>query len=218
MGVKRCPVSRITTPLARKRSFPWCSKKSRLTESRQGNSKFSNLTKLQHCYPIAYFPHHTRVSRRIAEKLLCSSSGCKQQITNRITRYLPWCPLLINLFQKLKIDLKIKSHQFSEMYQRHSVQVQDKILGVSKMWQIDWLIYGFTSRTRIFHLYGDVTIAGEVLQNLGLSSALRAFEQGGIFIVPHLLWHGTSVFPVSSEGPPHSVASSDTRGDVEDLF
>jgi hypothetical protein len=42
--------------------------------------------------------------------------------------------------------------------------------------------------------------------------ALRAFEQGGIFIVPHLLWHGTSVFPVSSEGPPHLVASYDTRG------
>jgi hypothetical protein len=36
-------------------------------------------------------------------------------------------------------------------------------------------------------LYGDVTIAGEGLQNLGLCSALRAFEQGGIFIVPHLL-------------------------------
>jgi hypothetical protein len=29
--------------------------------------------------------------------------------------------------------------------------------------------------------------AGEGLQNLGLCSALRAFEQGGIFIVPHLL-------------------------------
>ena len=52
--------------------------------------------------------------------------------------------------------------------------------------------------SRFFHLYGDVTIAGEELQNLGLCSALRAFEQGGIFIVPHLLWHGTSVFPVSS--------------------
>jgi hypothetical protein len=26
---------------------------------------------------------------------------------------------------------------------------------------------------------------------------LSAFEQGGIFIVPHQLWHGTSVFPVS---------------------
>jgi hypothetical protein len=34
---------------------------------------------------------------------------------------------------------------------------------------------------------GDVTIAGEGLQNLGLCSALMAFEQGGIFIVPHLL-------------------------------
>jgi hypothetical protein len=49
-------------------------------------------------------------------------------------------------------------------------------------------------------------------------STLRAFEQGGIFIVPHLLWHGASVFPVSSEGLPHSVASYDTRGDVVDVF
>jgi hypothetical protein len=31
------------------------------------------------------------------------------------------------------------------------------------------------------------TIAGEGLQNLGLRSALRAIEQGGIFIVPHQL-------------------------------
>jgi hypothetical protein len=70
----------------------------------------------------------------------------------------------------------------------------------------------------MFYLYGDVTITGEGLQNLGLCSAIRAFEQGGIFIVPHLLWHGTSVFPVSSEGPPHSVDSYDTRGGVDDLF
>jgi hypothetical protein len=29
----------------------------------------------------------------------------------------------------------------------------------------DWLIvYGFTSRSRIFHLYGDVTIASEVFE------------------------------------------------------
>jgi hypothetical protein len=31
------------------------------------------------------------------------------------------------------------------------------------------------------------TIAGEELQKLGLCSALRAIEQGGIFIVPNLL-------------------------------
>jgi hypothetical protein len=78
--------------------------------------------------------------------------------------------------------------------------------------------------------------------NLRLCSALRALKQGGIFIVPHLLWQGASVFPVSSdwlidwlirvlrrfsniaatsrrsEGPPHLVTSYDTRGDVEDLF
>jgi hypothetical protein len=49
------------------------------------------------------------------------------------------------------------------------------------------IIYGFTSRSRIFHLYGDVTIAGEGLQNLGVCLALRAFDKEGIFIVPHLL-------------------------------
>jgi hypothetical protein len=27
-----------------------------------------------------------------------------------------------------------------------------------------FIIYGFTSRSRIFHLYGDITIAGEGLQ------------------------------------------------------
>jgi hypothetical protein len=46
-----------------------------------------------------------------------------------------------------------------------------------------------------------VTIAGDRAANLGLWSALRAFEQGGIFIVPHLLRHGTSVYTVSSERP-----------------
>jgi hypothetical protein len=94
------------------------------------------------------------------------------------------------------------------------------------------------SRSRIFHLpvCGDITIAGEGLQNLGLCSALKAFQQGGIFIMPYLLWHGASVFPVSSEElshliasydsqgnakdltDPHSVLSYDTQGDAEDLF
>jgi hypothetical protein len=73
-----------------------------------------------------------------------------------------------------------------------------------------YIVYCFTSRSRIFHLYGDVTIAGEGLQNLGLCSALRAFEQGGIFIVPRLLRHGTSVFPVSSA--PFSRLLRHTRG------
>jgi hypothetical protein len=48
----------------------------------------------------------------------------------------------------------------------------------------------------------------------------QPFEQGGIFIVPQLLWHAGPQF--SRFHPkdliPHFVASYDTRGDVEDLF
>jgi hypothetical protein len=39
----------------------------------------------------------------------------------------------------------------------------------------------------LVHLYGDITIAEEGLQNFGLCSALRALKQVVIFIVPHLL-------------------------------
>jgi hypothetical protein len=81
---------------------------------------------------------------------------------------------------------------------------------------IDYLM--FTSRSRIFHLYGDVTLPVKGCKILGLCSALRAFEQGGFFIVPHLLGHGASVFPVSSDGSPHSVTSYDTQGDVGIYF
>jgi hypothetical protein len=59
---------------------------------------------------------------------------------------------------------------------------------LKRFWLTDWfIIYRFTSR--IFHLYGDITITSEGLQNLDICSALRAF-----FIMPHLLWHGPSVF------------------------
>jgi hypothetical protein len=55
-----------------------------------------------------------------------------------------------------------------------------------KTWLVGWLFYCFTSRSKHFHVYGDVTIIGKGLQNLGLCSALSPFEQGGMFIVPHL--------------------------------
>jgi hypothetical protein len=81
------------------------------------------------------------------------------------------------------------------------------------------IVYCFTSRARIFHCHGDVTIAGEGLLSLGLCSALRAFEQGRVFIVPHLLCHGTSVFcglirltRVSSEPPPHQSPLTTHKG------
>jgi hypothetical protein len=81
---------------------------------------------------------------------------------------------------------------------------------------IDYLLFYVPLKN--FHLCGDVSITGEGLQNLDLCSALRAFEQGGIFIVPYLLLHGASVFLVSFEGLPHSIDYYDSQGDVEDLF
>jgi hypothetical protein len=60
------------------------------------------------------------------------------------------------------------------------------------------------------------------LQNLSLCSALRAFEQVGTFIVPHLMWHGASFVPVSSgsiksplttrNGMLESYSNSDLHG------
>jgi hypothetical protein len=70
------------------------------------------------------------------------------------------------------------------------------------------IIYGFTSRSRIFHLYGDVTITGEGLQNLGLCSALRAFEQGGIFIVTRNLGFSGLIWRTA----PFSYLLRHTRG------
>jgi hypothetical protein len=84
---------------------------------------------------------------------------------------------------------------------------------------VSWsVIYCFTLRPRIFHFYGDVTITVNSCKNLGLCSALRSSEQGRIFIVPHPLRHGSSVFLISSEWPSHSVADYDKHGDMENLF
>jgi hypothetical protein len=67
--------------------------------------------------------------------------------------------------------------------------------------------------------YFILGLTGEGLQNLGICSALRAFEQEGIFIMPHLLRYGTlEIVPVSSDGPPHLIASYYTQGSVEDTF
>jgi hypothetical protein len=80
---------------------------------------------------------------------------------------------------------------------------------------IDWLVIKcFTFRSRILNLYGDVSHHCRwraAKYRPTCISAPSAFEQGGIFIVSYLLWHGTSVFLVSCEGPPHSIDSYDTE-------
>ena len=55
--------------------------------------------------------------------------------------------------------------------------------------------------------------AGEGLQNLGLCSALRAFEQGGSFPCHTCCDTGAQVFPSHLKD-----FSYDTQGNIEDLF
>jgi hypothetical protein len=61
------------------------------------------------------------------------------------------------------------------------------------------IINGSTPRPIIIDLYGYVHIIDEGLKNLCLCSALTAYKQGEIFVVPHLLWYGNLVFAFSSK-------------------
>ena len=47
---------------------------------------------------------------------------------------------------------------------------------------------------------------------VGLCMAPTSFEEGGIFIVPHLMLHGTSVFAASSPLPLYSRLVRQARG------
>ena len=62
-----------------------------------------------------------------------------------------------------------------------------------------WPIHEMT-HLKVFHSCSAVTIFNEKLQILGF--CVVPFELEGIFIVLHLLWHGNSVFAVSSKGLP----------------
>jgi hypothetical protein len=79
---------------------------------------------------------------------------------------------------------------------------------------IDWLFTVLGTAQEFFTYMETSPLPVKGCKKICLCLALRAFEQGGVFIVQHLLWHWTSVFPVSSEGPPHLVASYNTRGNV----
>ena len=56
---------------------------------------------------------------------------------------------------------------------------------------------------KVVHSCSAVTIFNEKLQILGF--CVVPFELEGIFIVLHLLWHGNSVFAVSSKGLPNLI-------------
>jgi hypothetical protein len=88
-------------------------------------------------------------------------------------------------------------------------------------WLIDGLYILFYVQLNIF--FNDLemlllTVKGCKIQAYALHSGPLSIE--GIFILAYmyLLWHQTSIFQVSSEGPPHSAASNETQRNLEDLY
>lgn len=57
-------------------------------------------------------------------------------------------------------------------------------------------VWSFSAHSRIFHSFGNVTTA-----NFDLCSAFVAIEQVRFFRVPHIQWHGASVYKGYLRGP-----------------
>ena len=62
-------------------------------------------------------------------------------------------------------------------------------------------VLGLSSHSRIFHSYVDVTITGEGLRILTYARHSWPLSSEGSFSVPHLLWHGSSVYNYHLRGP-----------------
>jgi hypothetical protein len=85
-------------------------------------------------------------------------------------------------------------------------------------WLIDWLFTVLRPSQELFTYMETSPLQVKGCKILCLCPVLRAFQQGGIVIVLHLLRHAASVFQVLSEGPSNLIASYDTWGNVEDLL
>ena len=62
-------------------------------------------------------------------------------------------------------------------------------------------VWGFSSHSRIVHSYGKNHHYRWRAANFDRCSALMAIEQYGFFSVPHVLWHGSSVYYGHLRGP-----------------
>ena len=60
-------------------------------------------------------------------------------------------------------------------------------------------VLSLSSHSSIFHSFGDITIAGEGLQIL--TYARHLWPLRGLFSLPHLQWHGASVYNGHLQGP-----------------
>jgi hypothetical protein len=107
--------------------------------------------------------------------LISSSLGCIES-TYEWNRLL-WIDKMSSFYRN--VELKATESDIFSSYRISWINSASyfKNRSANKDWLIDWLvIICFTSRSRIFQLCGDVTIAGEGLQNLGLFRPILGFS------------------------------------------
>jgi hypothetical protein len=186
-----------------------------------------NTLKLLHVLPAL----HARLSNFLSTFILRTPSvlqTCKLSQSGRsekLAGQFSGCVLCVLFATTKKCTFHLRTSYFlahfcTQTTRRYHARRDVRLALVKFSFQFSWFVYPFTvwPHTHFhFHVYGDFTIAGDGLQNVDLCSALRAVEQGMVFIVPHLLWHRASGFPASSEGPPHSVTYYNTQKDADDL-
>jgi hypothetical protein len=90
-----------------------------------------------------------------------------------VCEYITVCESKTNTIPILMHQMRISTTKFSSVVLRpKKLEIRKKICKKQYKSRIhDSFVCHFTSRARIFHLYGDVTIASEGLQNVGLCSA-----------------------------------------------
>ena len=77
----------------------------------------------------------------------------------------------------------------------------------------DWLIECWISRSKTYHLFGDVTIAGEGLQTLTLCSALVVSKQRwDLYSATRAVRRGHDFCGLVWKKPPYLVALCDKQG------
>ena len=78
------------------------------------------------------------------------------------------------------------------------------------MFVVCLFVWVISSHSRIFHSYGDVRYHYcWRAANFDQCSALMTIEQWGFFDVPHLLWHGASVYYGYLRGPVTLISFAD---------
>lgn len=111
-----------------------------------------------------------------------------------------YCVSLVNSWTVFWIDIRsnIYFKQFRPDSPHYHFLTKIERKSFLSAWSIECC---WKSCSRIFRSYDDVTVDGEGQENLDPCSAPTAFRQRGTFIVPQMLWHGTSVFAVSFKAP-----------------